>query len=1150
MPLCSPVFGQKFTLTKKNISIEQLFNEIEKQTGYDIIYSNKDLNDSEKLDVNFKNTTLDVVLSYCLKNQSLDFTFDEKTIIIKSRNTPSNSITKVTLPGFISINGKVTDENGMPMAGASIIVKNSSKVAVADKQGFFYFNELDELAVLEVHYVGYVTQTVPAADLINQPVVRLKVDSTILNEIKVVYTGYQDIKAEQFTGAASSISSNSYQTPIITNNFTDGLVNKLPGLVINDNLSFNGKELFQIRGISTVVSASAPLIVVDGYPTELDIYTINPNEIESVSVLKDASSSSIYGMRSANGVIIVNRKKGRRGKPQIQFLSTFSFTPKEDYTTYRFAPSNTGMKYSIDFYDFNVQDIYNPHNGTEFYKTNGTLYRPGIEPFFDLQSKKITRSEMEKKMTDQYAYDNAKDYGRLFEQNRITQQYDVNISGGSDKLLYFLSSNLTRNQLSQARSKNQRFLLSGRATYNPGSKVSISMSADFIQGKESSVPVPNLMDVYSFEHFTDSNGNPAPISFNSRINPIYNAQKMACGFQDNLNYPIKEMNEVGSSDKINTNRINTTLDYKIIRGLSFKLGGVYEYSSQSINRYATANSSEIKQLMNLYSVLLPDGGLEYVLKDGISTQNSFTTSNLTVRGQLNYEKEFGHDHLINLISGIEVNKFTVNNKISSYLGDTDKGILQSRENLIDLFNNGQHILNPLFPANLPLNPSTFFSQPHKDQRYISNYLNAIYSYQSKYLLSGSLNMNQTNLNLTASKFRYNLLWSVGAAWNIEKENFMKGFSWINALKLRMSKGTRGNIATISTPGILTLPGYNRYTIPVSQALDLIKFENSNLHWEVTKSSNLGLDFSFFDKISGSIDYYSKQSTQLLSNSAIDPTKGGPLAATNDASIENKGIELNLNADLLTGNKLKWNTGVVFSYNSNKVLGIYIDNRTMSYNYLNNSNSANSYIPGYPAGSILSYPFGGLSNGGLPEVRVKDGAEKSPYDQGLKELVYSGNGIPPYTIGLSNRIDIGSFYLYTMIDFYTGFKIRVPRIGPGGTRPLEGTDNYFKKAGDEKNTDVLGVYTERLFSYFDQMVYQFSDTYAVNGSYILLRDVTLACRLNSRVLKNSRLKKLEIKVQGTNLLTHGFNKYNYSAATGDFSRRNLVPTFSLGLSANF
>jgi len=1143
-------YAQRITLNERNASFETIINSIQAQSGYDFIGNTNLIKNARPISIHVTQVSLKEALDLCFADQQLVYVLKDRTVVVKER--PASVVEKV-LDFFnaADIEGKVTDEKGAPLVGATIRVKDARRSVATNVNGEFSLRNIDENAIIQIYYIGYKTRELSVKSLKTYSVIKLEVNTGELDEVAVTYTGYQKIKTEQLTGSVSSINTKAYESVITTNNFLQGLQNKLPGLLINNDLKFEGNSLFQVRGISTISANKQPLVVVDGYPTELSLDAINPNEIESVTLLKDAAAAAIYGVRASNGVIIVERKKAKRGDTKFEFRSTLSITPKEDYSTYRLAPVKTPMNYRIDSY------YRNGGQGRDYYIKNPGMYAPGTEPMLDLSAmKNPTKADtlaMVQKMNAIYDYDNTKDFSRLFEQNKVTQQYDFNLSGGSDKALYFISSNFTRNQFSSVKNDDRKFLLSGRGTYTFNSKLSFRLTADFSQSRANAAPKYNYTDFASFERFQDSNGNALPSFAGSPTNPLYNPGIMALGYYDNLNYPLTELNEERDINKLTMNKIVGDLSYKIIPDLTLTLGGVYEYGNQNKLHYASENSSQSRQYVNYYSELKNGSILFNLPRGGYQTTTVSSTLGYTFRGQLSYNKKLNEDHSLNLIAGAEMRKIV--NEASSFanFGYNEQTMLQMPVDYTKILGT-DYWPNSRFPQNPVLRYTNLFNKAYQEDRYVSAYFNGVYAYQSKYILSASLRIDQSNLFGTDPKYQFKPLWSVGAAWNIEKEAFMKSLTWVNSLKLRLSEGFNGNVSKESLPQIVAKYALNNRTQPNATSLNIISLENSSLRWEETNNFNAGLDFTLFNRISGSVDYYLKKSKDLLANAAIDPTKGAAATILNSARIQNKGLEFTLNGDWIQRKDFNWNTGIAFSYNTSKVIDVYQNNLKYNYQFVDGSVAAN-YIVGYPVGSLFSYRFAGLNSLGLPTVYDQNHNAKqlsySSNDEGIRDLDYSGNSIPAYTFGMSNRFDVGPFYFYFMVDFNAGFKTRIPRPLPSSIRPIEGAENYFRNPGDEKNTDVMGF--PGTYSYDSNRIYSVynnSDTYVVNAAYLLLRDVTASYRLNSTFLKRIGFSNFELKAQGTNLYTHGFNKYNYSVITGSYMRRNLVPTFTLGLFTNF
>lgn len=1166
MQVSATAVAQKVTLRQRDITLKQLFKVITQQTGYDILYQPNKVSENLKVNADFKGTPLKEVLDKALSGQTLEFTIDEKTVVIQEKAVSPKPATRLVIP-IVSppgeaITGSVVDTTGKPLPLATVSLTSSEKNkttttvsqkrTTTDAKGRFLITDVPAgdytLMITAVGYRPIIKGIkVTGGTTLALGEFTLRENVAALNEVSV-NTGYQLIKPEQSTGAVSRIGTKDYESQISTD-FLSGLANKVTGLLINNDIGFEGGALFQIRGISTISGNRQPLIVLDGYPTELSLDLIDPNEIKSVTILKDAAAAAIYGVRASNGVIIIERKQAAQGKLKLDFRATLGFTPKENYSRYRWAStaSTDVINYERDAYKNSITagtwaSITNANSGSP------TNYPAPILVMAQQAAGVITADQANRAFASIGSYNNSSDYSKLFLRTAATQTYNMDLSGGNENALYYITTNYTGNALQQVDNDNNRFLLSARTTLKLSKRLSLELTTDYQESRASSVPTPDINTVYPFEHFQDNYGKPLAILQGSSVNPYYNAATMALGFADNLYYPLVDMNQVKNKSHTTNNRITGNFKYLIGNGLDLTFGGIYENSTTNYSYYASAQSSAVNQIINRYSTL-GTGGIVYgIPQGGYLQQSNQQSSSVTGRAQLNYNKYFGKDHSINAILGTEIRDVKSQGSSAAYFGYNDQTLLLQPVNYQTLM--GSTFNNGYFPYNSGgLNYNNLFNQNYNDNRFLSGYTNIVYSFKNRYSLTGSARIDQSNLFGSDPKYHYKPLWSLGTAWNIDKESFMQGIDWVKSLKVRAAYGFNGNLATNALPQVIAQAGFNKLG-PVSiPQLSLLNYGNSALRWEQTKNFNVGLDYSIFKSITGSFDFYDKRSKDILANSQIDPFKGGSSALVNTASIDNKGIEGSLHADWISRRHFNWNTGLIVSYNKSKVLDVYNNNispTSPSYFYVGSSYTG--YLKGYPVGAVFNYKYAGTDNTGYPLVYGADGkAHKllSP-DGGKGDVTYSGNSIPTRNIGLSNRVDVGNFYFYCMINYYGGFKVNVPFPTPSAVRPLEGSTNYWKKPGDENIPGILPA-----LNYLSSSYLNFLDKYTVNGDYFTLGTVTASYNIgNMQFLKKAGFSHFEIKLQATNIYTVALNRYNFSVATGNYAKPYVTPTYTMALFTSF
>lgn len=1171
--------SQTVTISARNVGLEKVFSIVKSQTGYRFFYDTAVLQSVGPVTIDAKNQPLEIFLKEVFNDHPLSFTINNKTILItrKQQQATNNQLNAPELmeepAPVLLISGVIKGVDNEPIFGATVRVKSTKVGAATNSEGKFTLVQVDDNAILEISSVGYQNIEVPLANFAKrtnfsspgvkgtwgatgllQLEISLTLTSSTMEDVEVmVNTGYQQIRPEHSTGAVAKITAKQYESRV-NSNFLSGLVNKLPGLMINNDVKFNSlvdgvsssNNLFNIRGISTISGNQNPLIVLDGYPTELSLDMINPNEIESVTLLKDAAAATVYGVRASNGVIVVERKQAVTGKARFNFRTTTSITPKEDYSRYRWADNVSEI--NVNYY----RELNKNMGSGEWLKNfifPGTITLPIYSVIAQEAASIITPFQAAKKYAELSSYDNREDYARLFLRNAHTQAYNLTVSGGNPGALYYFTANYNRNTLQQVNSNNGMIQLSGRTSLDLSKRLSLELSTDFTDRNNTSSPIPDINNIHPYERFEDENGTPLSVYTKSLINPYYNEYIMGLGFLDHLYYPLQDINEITDKGRSTSNRITANFDYKLGAGLKLRFGGVYEHQKSQTKHYATERSSQARQYINSYTTLNAQSLPEYNIPiGGFLHQRGSSEGGYTLRAQLNYDKRIKRDHSLNGIIGAEMRESITEGSAAAYFGYDDETLIHRA---VDYDYIAVDFRNPyLYTASVSYN--ALFSQQYASNRYLSAYSNILYSFRNTYSLSGSIRIDQSNLFGTNPKYKYKPLWSLGAAWSLHNEDFIRDIAWIKNLKLRVAHGFNGNVAKNSLPRVIASSMLNGLMLPISTVLTRSSFANSSLRWEQTENTNLGMDFSIFKGISGSLDFYNKKSTDLLSNTTIDPTLGGGPTFINTASILNKGIEFNLQADWISRPGFNWNTGLVVSRNISKTLKVY-QSRIISPSGVNDV----GYLQGYPVGVLFSYRWAGIDETGMPMVQSEDGKIHRSTDADFSSVMvgnagsavrFMGTSLPQYSGGLSNRIDIGNFYIYCMINYYGGFKIQVPGPNPNAVRALEGSSNYWKKPGDELTTDIISL--AGFASTFGNMAYNYADIRTVNGDYLTLGDLTASYDFSKfSAVKRAGFSSLELKLQASNIYTIGLNKFNYSMAAG-YVKSYVTPTYTIAIFTNF
>lgn len=446
-----------------------------------------------------------------------------------------------------------------------------------------------------------------------------------------------------------------------------------------------------------------------------------------------------------------------------------------------------------------------------------------------------------------------------------------------------------------------------------------------------------------------------------------------------------------------------------------------------------------------------------------------------------------------------------------------------------------------------------------ENRFVSFYSNAAYSFDNRYDITGSIRVDQSNLFGTDPKFQYRPLWSVGGAWHIMREKFWKGkASWIDNLTLRLTYGIGGNVPKDAGP-YLTLEAarYNQWSRDFASAIK--NPPNPTLRWEKTATTNIGVDFAFFgNRITGALEFYNKRSNDLLANREADPTLGWRRVTLNYGTMYNRGIEFMLNSNNIRTTDFSWSTTLNFGYNKNKLIDI--DDSDINVFGIT---SGNASVKGYPLGAIFSFRYAGLNGtDGTPQYYVDGGSRVAKEVTSLDDLVYSGTRIPKYNGSLTNIFTYKNFNLSIMFVYYGGHVLRGEAAPFLSVAPTTNVNrdilNRWQQPGDERRANVTPAFTGySLDATTVRHPWYAADVHVIKGDYVKLRDLSLAYNFDKQLIGKWGLSNLALILQVQNLLTwHANNEGIDPEALGTFGYgwgQRGIPnptTWSIGLSAKF
>ena len=1041
--------------------------------------------------------------------------------------------------------GTVTDDNGEPLMGVSVSTDGGTPLAVTDADGKFSIAMPANATQLTFTYVGMATQTINIGQRSNFYVAMSAGEQALKD---VVVTGYQTISRERTTGSFNVVTpeklKGKLQTSILAR--LEGMV---PGMMQQNGTLY-------IRGMSTLnggANAYSPLFVVDGLPFEGDINSINPATIKSITVLKDAAAASIYGARAANGVVVISTIDAKgESKATIRYDASVKFTPKPDMDYLNLMDTREMM--DLREYGFKFNSIPYAMIPPNYYLD------PVSELLYKHRDGLIDEQTFQDGMNKYRNLNNRKQLEDFYTQTGIEHQHNLSLSGGNDINRYVFTLNYLGNRFNARYNQLQRY----GATLRDNIKLTSWLNAEAAltinyNNTQSDRGMGTYTDMYrnqpSYTMLKDEGGNPLNVStYKSEweMNRL-----IGLGLKDEHYSPITNRREERYDSKESYYRLMLGLNLKIMKGLNFDVRFQTENSADKTVEIHSERSYYVRNMINDAAQYNPTTQkLTLNVPEGAHySESRGDADSYTLRAQLNFNRDFG-PHSITALAGGERRRTKTTNTSIYYMGFNESTLAYKPIDPTALTNvKGTESLAGNFSWSFTGN--NWINEI--ENRYVSFYANAAYAFDSKYNLTASIRVDQSNLFGTDPRYQYRPLWSVGGAWHIAKERFLAGkLSWLNALTLRATYGIGGNVPRGASPYVtLKAAQYNPWSKDFMA--EIKSPPNYTLRWEKTATTNLGLDFAVLNnRLSGSIEVYRKHSTDLLAQRDADPTLCFKQLTLNYGNMTNKGIEVSLNSVNLQTRNLRWTTGLNFGYNKN-MLDDVEDSNPNVHSYT----SGFAAVKGHPLGAIFSFQYAGLSpTDGTPRYYVEGGSKTEAQVSNLSDLVYSGTRHPTYSGSFSNTIAYKDFELSFMLMFYGGNVLRTepaPFVSePSHLNPNKEMRNIWRQPGDERNPDATPAFTGYALDLATMRhPWYAADRHVFKADYAKLRHLSLTYRVPQRIVSKCGLAQLAFTLQGQNLLSWTANKYGVDpealGTTGYGWGMRTIPTpatWTFGLSATF
>jgi TonB-linked SusC/RagA family outer membrane protein len=1013
----------------------------------------------------------------------------------------------------------VTDTEKAPLPGVVVWLKQTDKKVATDRDGKFTFPVEDKTdhPVLVFSYIGMKTREVPYTGGVMN--VMLDYEVNVLED--VVVTGYQTIAREKSTGAVTTISAAALEdryTPSLRTN----LEGRVAGLTVYD-----GK--MTIRGASSLYASTSPLLVVDGLPVEGSLDDINPYDVESVTILKDASASAIYGARASNGIIVVTTKKARDyGRVSVDVSVNFTVFQKRDldYAHNFYMTPEQQIKVESDYYHYyffdNDGEVYDPVGTTENAIDTYEAVSPVRYAYYRLAKGEITQEELDRQMEGLKRNNFAREYEKHALLNRFVQQYNVAMRSRSERFQSNLVLNYRHDNTGIREAGDGVFTLFYKGAYDMTRWLTVNFSVNSVVGKtkrSNSEFATNPFNVPAYLRLLDDDGGYA--YYSSSDYNMYNPWPEEDPWLRSMKFNhLEELSYDQARSERRATRYHGELQFRMLPGLTANTRFVYETERRSMRSYAEAESYIMRFARNLYTVQEwtgADYAYRYMIPENggmLATVNE-RSEDWTARGQVDFNREFGR-HAVNVIAGMEFRQTRSVGERSTLLGYDDQ--LQSHATTsVNFPELNEYTYSTFFARTFPVKRwiyNEYITQalgPMAEQlhRYASGYANATYAFDERYSVFGSFRKDYADVYGLDTKFRGKPLWSVGANWNVHNEAFMTDVNEVDFLQLRFSHGVTGNIYQGATSRLTaTASLLNDWTLLPMSRVD--SPANPELKWEETATTNVGVDFHVFDRrLRGGVDYYYKRGRDIFAEKTLDPSKGFTGMAMNVASLKNNGVELTLAGDWMRGGEdgFSWSTQLSASYNKNKITHVEIQ-ATRAFELIDTP-----FKVGYPASALFSYRFAGIDDTGQPTWYTSEG-NVDVWDllMGIDAMEYSGQTDPKWVLGMENQFKYKRFSLNVLAVYYGGHKMRALQAEPMFEVSYGVIPAYFLNAWtpDNLDTNVPGIGRYGASSIGDETTY--TNIYVHPADFLKVRNIVLGYDLPKSTLAKLGLHDATVRVQ--------------------------------------
>lgn len=929
-----------------------------------------------------------------------------------------------------------------PLPGANILLKGTTKGTVTDQEGRFSLPVRPGDETIEVSYLGFnkaeINLKFPPGEGI---LVLLQPDQVTLSAVEVVSTGYQELPRERASGSFVQIGQELVDRRISTN-LLDRLKDITPGLVFNRSNA--GNDPISIRGRNTIFANTMPLVIIDNFPYDGPLENINPNDVESMTILRDAAAASIWGARAGNGVIVITTKKGSRAQaPKVSLNANVIGTESPDlfYVPQMASADFIGverMLFGRGFYNSSETSV------------NRTPLSPVVETLIAQRNGQITAAEAEARIAAYGEQDLRSDLMRYYYRPSVSQQYALNISGGGQRNRYVFSAGYDNSRENIVGNSRSRLTLNAQNTWDLiGDR--LELNAGLYYAGSGSLTATELPTGYIYDFLADADGNPLPLTRG------YSRRFVEGPLLDGLldwNYvPLDEIGTLDNTLRQADLRVTAGLSYKILPSLKAGISHQYWQNNTTGRNLRPADSFFARDLVNQFSQREDNGRItRNIPEGGIFDLSGANAHSHNFRAQINYEKSFSEAGQLNLLAGYEIKSLESESNRTRYYG-YDDAIGVSRvvnyTTQFRRFHNGSL-------TSIPQNDG----HTGTADRFLSWFANGSYVWKHKYVLNASIRRDASNLFGVRTNQRAVPLWSVGASWVISGEGFAAA-TGMPFLRLRGSYGYSGNVDR-SVSAFTTAQYLLTSTIAAVPNLPYANLRNPpnpDLRWERIGILNFGLDLETKDgRIRTNLEYYIKNGTDLIGDFPVASSNGLTQFRGNFADSRTEGIDLEISSTNTKG-RIIWGTRLIFSTVNERITNY---KRVFPVNNYLQSGLGAIPVEGKPLYQLYSIPFAGLHPAnGNPQSYLN--GEPSDNFAGIMSaltvdgLLYHGPSRPRVFGGIMNNLAWKNLSLSLNITYRMGYYFRRQTVNYGellaGRVSHPDYADRWQQPGDELTTNV-------------------------------------------------------------------------------------------------